>query len=64
MLASFTAANECATEASLPESLILAKAMLPYSHDEIVKECMVELMETALLGKCNVIGKVKANITF
>ena len=64
MLASFTAANECATEASLRESMILAKAMLPSSHDEIVKECMVEPMETALLGKCNVIGKVKANITF
>ena len=60
MLASFTAADKRATEASLRVSKILAKAMLPYSHAEIVKECMVEAMETLFPDKRDVIGKVKA----
>ncbi|XP_067945157.1 protein FAM200A-like [Watersipora subatra] len=60
MLVSFTATDKRATEASLRVSKILAKAMLPYSHAEIVKECMVEAMETLFPDKRDAIGKVKA----
>ena len=45
MLDSFTATDKRSTKASLRVSKILAKAMLLYSHAEIVKECMVEAME-------------------
>ena len=59
-MVAFASADKHGTEASLQVSKILAKAMVPYNHAEIVKECMVEVTQTLFPNKPEVIDKVKA----
>lgn len=60
MIVSFTSTDKRATEASLRVSKILAKAMVPYSHAEMVKECLIEVTQTLFPDKAEIIDKVKA----
>jgi len=45
-LAAFTSVQKRSTEASLKVSAILAKSMVPYSHGEIIKECIQAATQT------------------
>ena len=56
---SFTSLEKRSTEASMKVSKILAKAMVSYSHADLVKSCMVELTQTLFSNKPDNIEKMK-----
>lgn len=60
VMVAFTSADKRATEASLRVSKILAKAMVPYSHAEIVKDCVIEMTQTLFPNKPEILEKIKA----
>lgn len=49
-LAAFTSIQKRSTEASLKVSAILAKSMVPYSHGEIIKDCIKAATQTMFPG--------------
>ena len=49
-LASFTGVQKRSTEVSLKINSILAKAMVPYSHGPIIKQCIQTACETLFPG--------------
>ena len=56
----FASLQKRGTEASLRVSKIIAKAMVPYSHADIVKECMIEATSALFPDKPDIINKVKS----
>lgn len=56
----FTTFQKRATEASLHVSNILAKAMVPYSHADVIKECMTEAAATMFPNKPDVVENMRS----
>jgi hypothetical protein len=59
MMQAFSAEEKSITVASLKVANILVKAMVPYTHCEIVKDCMVSVSETLFPDKKEITDKLK-----
>lgn len=60
MLQNFTSLEKRATEASLRVSKLLAEAMAPYSHADLVKSCMLEIAKTVFPDKKDIVDKLQS----
>lgn len=56
----FTSIQRRTTEASLHVSNIIAKSMVPYSHADVVKECMTEAAAIMFPDKPDIVDKMRS----
>ena len=60
MLQNLTSLQKRTTEASLHVSKLLAEAMAPYSHADLVKSCLLEVAKTMFPRKKNIVDMLQS----